>query len=102
MRAQKVKRSADPGRALLIGIVLSIVWAGVGAAMHAAEGEPAGKPPGEQMTILDPFSLKTIVASETPRGSGSVPGAAVGEITPRSPIRIPDRPLMRSVFRPFR
>jgi hypothetical protein len=101
MRAQKVKRSADLGRALLIGIVLSIVWAAVGTAMYAAQGDPAGKPPGEQMTILDPFSLKVIAVSETPPGPGSVPGAAVVEVTPRPPIRIPDRPLVRSVFRPF-
>jgi len=101
MYAQKMKRLADLRRALLIGIVLTIVWAAVGTVMYAAQGEPAGKPRNEQMTILDPFSLKIIAVSNTPQGPSSVHGAAVVAVTPTPPIRIPDRPLLRSVFRPF-
>ena len=102
MRAQKMKRLADLRRALLVGIVLSTMWAAVGMAMYAAQGGPAGKPHGEQATILDPFSLETIVVSDMPPGQGSIHGKPAVPVTPTPPIHIPDRPLLRSVFRPFR
>jgi len=100
MRMQNVKRLADVRRVLLIAVVLSIVWAAMGTAIHAAQGPPADKRSGEQITVLDPFSLRIIVVSNSPPGPRSISGAAAVEAIPKPPIRIPDRPLVRSAFRP--
>jgi len=83
------------GRNVIVAVLVLVVVAGVfGPAAFAAKTQ--GKASGKQQ-LLDPFSLQVLVLDDN---GGSTLKVTTAELT-RQAIRIPQRPPMRSAFRPI-
>jgi len=80
---------------VLAVVVLAVLAAALGPAAWAAD--PEGKSSGKQ-ELLDPFSLRVLVLDDNATG-GSALVVTPDRLT-RLAIRIPERPALRSAFRP--
>ena len=87
-------------RAVVVAGMVALVWSSTSLALASRTGPT---PAAKDMTILDPFTLKTIV----PSTSGLAPAPALRDApgiirnpNPRRPIRIPSRVPVRSGCRP--
>jgi hypothetical protein len=97
MRTEKVKLRVR-GLTLVGGVLC--------AAMVVASAAYAGREPRVEgvlaggLTMIDPFALQVIVLPEMPPLSEVEDFPASMELHLEQTIRIPDRPLVRSVFKP--
>ncbi len=83
-------------RDVIVAVVVLVVVAGVfGPAAFAAKTD--GKASGKQQ-LLDPFSLRVLVLDDDADGGRALKVTAA-DLT-RQAIRIPERPPLRSAFRP--
>jgi hypothetical protein len=86
-------------RIVLAAVIVSAVLV-VSSMAYAVPAPAAGKPSLREVTVLDPFSLRTITVPSASRGEklGSPPGSA--DLRLVRPVRVPSRPPCRSAFKP--
>jgi len=97
MRTDKVKPWVR-GMALVGGMLCAAMV--VGSAAYAGRDQGTEEALAGGVTMIDPFALRIIVLSEMPPIPEVEGLPASVELHLEQTIRIPDRPLVRSVFKP--
>jgi len=99
---RREKRRRHPCNVPLMAGILCVALAVVSSTVYAAFGQ-AGEKSAGPVTMIDPFALKIILVSEvpTPPGPDGKGPPGFGDMPPGPLIRIPDRPPVRSIFKPF-
>lgn len=95
-----MKQRIGVGSALLIVLVTCIVLAAVSSATYAAAGGPAAGLSVKQVTVIDPFSLRSVTVSSAQSRDMLKPFSSVLNTSALRSIRIPYRPPRRSAFQP--
>ena len=98
MRRGGAKRRIG-GTAWIAGTLCGAVLA-VSSAVYANLGQPAEGISGGSVTMLDPFALEVISISRMPSSPQDTSFSSSVEVDLEHTIRIPDRPVVRSVFQP--
>jgi hypothetical protein len=103
--SEKQMRRLGDGRSLLVAAtVLCIVLVTTSSVVYAAPAPTAAASVSARpVTILDPFTLSIITASNPqPSVKATVPSVLFVRPVARHPVRIPVKPHVRSAFQPVR
>jgi hypothetical protein len=87
------------GGIVLIAGAIFVATVIIGSAAHADLGQMAARIPAGSVPMIDPFALKVIWVQTPPSPEGKGPLESVDVDLGRT-IRIPDRQVVRSVFKP--
>jgi len=84
---------------VLWGLLVLIAIAGIVTTAARAAPDNSAVPVTSEPTAFDPFLLRTYVIQGQPTRISSQISVSIRAV-PRTPIRIPFRPVLRSPFRP--
>jgi hypothetical protein len=99
MKTEQVKHCA--GGMMLAGGVLCVAIIVAGSTVRGGTGLPTWQDTARRVTMIDPFELRIVWVSQSPSSPGDNDRLRSSAGSEGPLIRIPDRPVVRSVFKPL-